>query len=205
MRKPIVFIETNFLISLVFPHLDFRAHQEAKQLLTGNLQNYQIVIPFYSTFESIGTARRIKLEFKKWLGQLGTYYKNLQRSENINHGLTDHVRLLNYIEFDFESELNHLLDQVEVIHIDEQVMEIARNEVIKYNIFSGKDAMDAYILASILRRCREVEDSLPKIFMSTNVNDFGDIPEDVLNSHKLVYIKNFNYEYGLKQWNEKFI
>lgn len=144
--KPLVFVETNFLVSLLFSHLDHRIYQDAQNLLKANREEYDLIIPFYSTFESLGTIRRIKKDLKDWVRGLNRNLKNLRKSEMITGDQATLIEQLEaYSAGDTETALHEILGQLEVIHIDTPILELARNVISPLNIFSRGDAMDAYI------------------------------------------------------------
>ncbi|WP_139490457.1 PIN domain-containing protein [Brevibacillus dissolubilis] len=210
MDNATVFVETNFLISLLYPHLRYKDHEAAKQLIErSRVGGYDLVIPFYSTFESLATTRRIKQEFTRWLSQMEAYQDNLLKYQIISREQMDVLHKVNeqmdqYSEQDFEKNLQEIIDQIDVVHIDERVLQLARYEISPLNIFTKGDSLDAYILASIIKRCEEIGPDSVKIFMSTNTEEFNKVPEELLNKHKLVYINNFNFQYGLKKWKEEY-
>lgn len=209
MPKSVVFVETNFLIALLFPHIDAKTSKAAQQLLEGNGGDYTLEIPYYSTFEALGTVRRKKAEFKQFLGQMRTYSGNLKKRKLIDNELGETLldRIEEFGNQDFERTLNALVKELQEIPLDKEVLSIARDEVGPLQIFTKGDAMDAHIFASVVKRCKELDPTTRKIFMSTNEKEFNKLrhkASKLLERHGLIYEETFNYHHGAIKWDERF-
>lgn len=176
---PILYVETNFLMSIAKGQ-----DLEADQLLRNSLSSLKIFIPDICYVEAMNTykiLRKDRLQFKKEMDKQINESMRDQTSahaksflEHLQQASIENTSLLGDVQDRLSITINWLLTNAELISLNSTVIqEIANQSLIKEETLPIKnDIMDNLILQCILGHAN-LHPAEEKVFLSGNNKDFG--------------------------------
>lgn len=208
----VVYVETNFLVALVFP--DDSRHGAAHQLYMDNQAD--IRLPIVAALEARQTVWRRAQEKRQQIDRAKEMLEQLRETGGVSmepsqlRKLT--VELDSYARRDFSSELERVIDQgrLTYLHLDEAAFAEAQRLLTTTGL-KGSDAVDGYILACILRNASSAPSGTPRLFMSTNRKEFASgptpadkLPDGFYEPYRILYQPHFHLPSAIQQWQDRF-
>jgi hypothetical protein len=205
--KPIVYVETNWIIACLFPH-DQHFEKAINLLTLATNGTCELRIPEIAFIEAETTMNDRSASFSQELTELENKLR-IARAAGFDAGSFNWPEGKKYSTRKLETLLNCLRSNP-VIHRflnpADEVTEIGRAKPeLK---LSTKDMKDLYILCAILVDRDKHDVNRPAVFMNENHKDFSDakkkVPPDFYDKHRLLYWRGFdNLTTAVGKWRSK--
>ncbi|HRI67077.1 MAG TPA: hypothetical protein PK156_22685 [Polyangium sp.] len=213
--RPIVYVETNWLIAYLFPHE--RRHRGAKELLDCAERNdCDLRVPLISFIEAHGTMSRVGTSFSDELERVREKLKNVYdagwagfNGEQFMLSVTNDA----YFTRNLVDLLEKLKNNQAVTHFSHPTDEVSEIGKLGLDLrLYTSDMKDLYILAAILvdlRKIRQQEPDRPALFLSSNEKEFSPKKSKVTQAfyehNKLLYWSEFkDLQTSIGKWYSLF-
>lgn len=206
--KPIVYVETNWIIACLLPHdQSFEKAINLIALATNGI--CELRIPQIAFIEAEGTMKSRVDALSNELIKVEDQLQNARKS-GFDIGTYTRQGATAYLQQDRQPILDSLKSNPAIsIFVDpiEEITEIGRAKPeLK---FSTKDMKDLYILCAILVDRRKQNQSRPALFMNENHKEFSDekkkVPPEFYDKHRLLYWRGFDgLTTAVGKWTSKY-
>ncbi|GEM_PF-4443886 len=205
--RPVVYLETNFLVAAVFPVDNW--HVDAIALLAE--AGYELRIPALSVLEARSTVRRKHQESTHELSQLKELLISLSQSGKLRASHASLADLYDdldaYARRPFADDLQRVLrGRLHVVPMIEATLKRVQELALDLPEFGRRDGIDLHILATVMVDAASLPATTPRIFVSTNRDEFrspGKLPGGFYDSSRLIYQSHFHIPAGIAEWRTR--
>ncbi len=221
--KPIIYCETNWIVSLAFRHL--QRHKEAKDLLDrASAAEFELRLPLTAlieahrpikdeanTFSSIWNTFRglIQTAHENGYGQFDSIFRAMVGSSKQEKGAIRKIASA-YVKEEQSNDVVRMLEQ----HQHVQILKDPNDAITKLtNIrdkvsFRGSDTADLFILAHVLADRAKEPPERPTILLSLDEKAFNPkntkVSEQFYKDHHIAWCSSFNFMHAQERWREWF-
>ena len=192
--KPIVYVESNWIIACLFPH-DQRFEHATALLTQATNGACELRIPLIAFIEAEGTMDVCGASFSKGLEDIENKLQNA-RSAGFDIGTYTRPTDNKYLTRNLQGLIDSLKSNLAICHFTHPAEEIAEIGRAKPELkLSTKDMKDLYILCAILVDRQKQDPKRIALFMDENHKDFSaektKVPQAFYDKHKLLYWRGF--------------
>jgi predicted nucleic acid-binding protein len=200
---PIVYVETNWLIALLFPH---DGHHERAMELFGRMNSgeCELRIPRIAFIEAQWTMVSTNTELQESIAKLKDVFLRGFRNgvDDLQEGEAALVSpaVKRYLQRNLRPLLDGLLSNPDVHQFSDPAEEIDAIGALRSELrLRATDVKDLYVFTAILVDRAKQDPVRPAIFMSTNKNEFkpgptskAKVPEWVYEKNRLLFRESFD-------------
>jgi predicted nucleic acid-binding protein len=212
VTTPIVYIETNWLIALLFPH---DSHHERALELFGRMSSgeCELRIPHIATIEAKWTMVSTNNELQKSItGMKDVFLRGYRNGvDDLREGeaALASSAVTRYLQRKLPPLLDGLVSNPDVHQFSDPSAEVGAIGALGSKLgLRATDMKDLYVFTAILVDRTKQDPARPAIFMSTNKNEFkpaSKVPEEVYEENRLVFRESFDdLPTAIGKWNAKF-
>ncbi|MFS8071809.1 MAG: hypothetical protein ACMG6S_36015 [Byssovorax sp.] len=216
MMTPIVYVETNWLIALLFPH---DGHHDGAMELFGRMSSgeCELRIPRIAFIEArwtmMSTNNELQVTITKLKDAFLRGYRNGVDDLREGEAALASSAVTGYLQRDLRPLLDGLVSNPDVRQFSDPTAEVEAIGVLRWELkLRATDVKDLYVFTAILADRAKQSPARPAIFMSTNKNEFkpgptskAKVPDRVYETNRLLFRESFDdLPTAVGRWDAQF-